>query len=96
MQPTIPTHEEELLVFFFFSFFLSSFGKAREGGQSQKNKVEKPQDGRKKSCQNMGNHYQMEDNKALYKRASATHSHSGKVVHQRFLTNMNPTCSLTS
>ena len=26
--------------------------------------VEKPQDGRQKSCQNIGNPYQMEDNKA--------------------------------
>ena len=37
--------------------------KTKEGGQSQK-KVEKPQDGRQKSGQNIGNPYQMEDNKA--------------------------------
>ena len=39
-------------------------GKTKEGGQSQKKKVEKPQDGRQKSGQNIGNPYQMEDNKA--------------------------------
>ena len=39
-------------------------GKTKEGGQSQKKKVEKPQDGRQKSSQNIGNPYQMEDNKA--------------------------------
>ena len=39
-------------------------GKTKEGGQSQKKKVEKPQDVRLKSGQNIGNPYQMEDNKA--------------------------------
>ena len=38
------------------------YGKTQEGGQSQKN-VEKPQDGRQKSGQNIRNPYQMEDNK---------------------------------
>ena len=38
-------------------------GKTKEGGQSQKKKVEKPQDGCQKSGQNIENPYQMEDNK---------------------------------
>ena len=38
-------------------------GRTKEGGQSQKKKVEKLQDGRQKSGQNIGNPYQMEDNK---------------------------------
>ena len=46
-----------------FSFHFLS-GRTKEGGQSQKKKVEKPQDGRQKSGQNIGNPYQMEDNKA--------------------------------
>ena len=40
-----------------------SIRKTKEGGQSQKKKVEKPQDGRQKSSQNIGNPHQMEDNK---------------------------------
>ena len=39
-------------------------GKTEEGGKAKKKKVEKPQDGRQKSGQNIGNPYQMEDNKA--------------------------------
>ena len=35
-----------------------------EGGKAKKKKVEKHQHGRQKSGQNIGNHYQMEDNKA--------------------------------
>ena len=37
-------------------------GKTKEGGLSKK-KMEKPKDGRQKSNQNIGNTYQMEDNK---------------------------------
>ena len=39
-------------------------GKPRKVDSPKKKKVEKPQDGRQKSGQNIGNPYQMEDNKA--------------------------------
>ena len=38
-------------------------GKPRKVERQKKKKVEKPQDGRQKSGQNIGNPYQMEDNK---------------------------------
>ena len=38
-------------------------GKPRKVDSPKKKKVEKPQDGRQKSSQNIGNPYQMEDNK---------------------------------
>ena len=38
-------------------------GKPRKVDSPKKKKVEKPQDGRQKSCQDIGNPYQMEDNK---------------------------------
>ena len=38
-------------------------GKPRKADSPKKKKVEKPQDGRQKSGQNIGNPYQMEDNK---------------------------------
>ena len=38
-------------------------GKPRKVDSPKKKKVEKPQDGRQKSGQNIGNPYQMEDNK---------------------------------
>ena len=42
----------------------TSMGKPRKVDNPKKKKVEKPQDGHQKSCQNIGNPYQMEDNKA--------------------------------
>ena len=42
----------------------STMGKPRKVDSNKKKNVEKPQDGRQKSCQNIGNLYQMEDNKA--------------------------------
>ena len=42
----------------------SILGKPRKVDSPQKKKLEKPQDGRQKSSQNIGNPYQMEDDKA--------------------------------
>ena len=44
--------------------FVLFWGKPRKVDSPKKKKVEKPQDGRQKSSQNIGNPYQMEDNKA--------------------------------
>ena len=44
--------------------FLGNLGKPRKGDSPKKKKGEKPQDGCQKSGQNIGNPYQMEDNKA--------------------------------
>ena len=40
------------------------FPEERRGGKTKEEEMEKPQDGRRKSGQNIGNPYQMEDNKA--------------------------------